>query len=162
MKIIQIITISILSGIIASVPAFSQSAETSPVSLQEALELAAEEEKKILIDVYAEWCPYCQSMHSEVYKDDEVLDAISAHFIWVKINVESDDPVRFQGHEMTEAEFAQALENQSVPTTYFMNDEGAILGLQPGYIEADMFSMLLRFVGSDAFLTQTFQEYQER
>jgi thioredoxin-related protein len=131
-----------------------------PISLEEALKLAPESDKKILIDVYAEWCPYCQRMHSEVYKNDDVIKAIADHYIWVKINVESDQIVNYHGNEMTEAQFARALENESVPTTYFLNQEGSILGSQPGFIEADMFSSLLKFVGSDEYLVQTFQEYQ--
>jgi len=132
----------------------------APISLEDALKLAPESDKKILVDVYAEWCPYCQRMHSEVYKNDDVIKAISDHYIWVKINVESDEMVNYHGNEMTESQFARALENKSVPTTYFLNKEGSILGSQPGFIEADMFSSLLKFVGSDEYLIQTFQEYQ--
>lgn len=121
--------------------------------------MAALNEKKILIDVYASWCPYCQRMHSDVYTDDSVLEAISEYFIWVKIDIESDRKVNYHGNEMTEAEFANALENESIPTTYFLNHEGAIIGVQPGFIEEDTFSKLLNFVGSDAFMSQTFQEY---
>lgn len=140
----------------------AQSNEPEPVSMAQALELAAESDKKILIDVYAAWCPYCQRMHSNVYKDDEVLTAIGDHFVWVKINVESDNKVNFNGTEMTEAQFARALDNENVPTTYFMDRQGAIIGAQPGFIEADMFATLLNFVGSDAYLSQTFQEFQNR
>jgi thioredoxin-related protein len=135
---------------------------TAPVSLEQALKLASENDKKILIDVYAEWCPYCQRMQSQVYKDSTVLQAISDHFIWVQINIESESMVNYLGHEMTETQFARALENESVPTTYFLNNEGSILGKQPGYIESETFSKLLNFVGSDAFLTQSFQEFMER
>lgn len=137
-------------------------AETEPVSLEKALQLAPENGKKILVDVYAAWCPYCQRMHSDVYTDEKVLQAISDHFIWVKINVESDDKVNYLGNEMTEAEFAQALENRNIPTTYFLNDEGAIIGVQPGFLNDDIFSNLLNFVGSDAFLSQTFDEYMNQ
>ncbi len=146
-----------------STQSVAQEAENSPepISLEEALKLAPESDKKILVDVYAEWCPYCQRMHSEVYKDSSVLEAIAEHYIWVKINVESEEMVNYHGNEMTEAQFARALENRSVPTTYFLNQEGSILGSQPGFIEAEMFSNLLNFVGSDQFLVQTFQEYQE-
>lgn len=136
--------------------------EIIPVTLEEALNEAAREGKKILIDVYAEWCPFCQRMHSDVYTSEEVLEAISDHYIWVKINVESPSPVSYFGSEMTEAQFASALENESVPTTYFLNSEGAIIGSQPGFIEADVFAALLKFVGSDAYLEQSFQEYTGR
>ena len=133
-----------------------------PVSLSEALSAAARDGKKILIDVYAEWCPYCQRMHSSVYTSEEVLEVISEYFIWVIINVESPSRVNYYGTEMTEAQFASALENESVPTTYFLNSEGAIIGSQPGFIEADLFARLLEFVGSDAYLEQSFQEYTGR
>ena len=131
-----------------------------PVELEEALKLASETGKKILVDVFAEWCPYCQRMHSDVYTDENVLEAITDYYIWVRINVESDEKVDYHGNEMTEAEFASALENRSVPTTYFLDSEGSILGSQPGFIDASMFSSLLNFVGSDEYLNQTFQEYQ--
>jgi thioredoxin-related protein len=135
---------------------------SAPISLEEALNQAAESGKKILIDVYAEWCPYCQRMHSDVYTSEGVLNAISDYFIWVKINVESPSTVSYFGTEMTESQFASALENESVPTTYFLNSEGAVIGSQPGFIEADVFATLLNFVGSDAYLEQSFQEYTGR
>lgn len=137
----------------------AQEVQTEPISLEEALERAPEENKKILLDVYASWCPYCQRMHSEVYTDIAVKQAISEYYLWVKIDVESDEKVKYQGREMTEIEFARALENENIPTTYFMNDEGAIIGVQPGYLEADVFSNILNFVGSDAFMNQSFEEY---
>ena len=136
--------------------------DLAPISLEEALNEAAESGKKILIDVYAEWCPYCQRMHRDVYTSDEVLSAISDYFIWVKINVESPSVVSYFGTEMTESQFASALENESVPTTYFLNSEGAVIGSQPGFIESEIFASLLKFVGSDAYLEQSFQEYSGR
>ncbi len=154
---IFLFTVNLLASIVSA-----QSSNTEPVSLEEALAMAPELDKKILIDVYAAWCPYCQRMHSEVYTDQEVLEAISNHFIWVKINVESDNLVNYRGREMTEAEFASALNNRNIPTTYFLNQNGEILGVQPGYIEEGVFSNLLNFVGSDAYLIQSFDEYLQQ
>ena len=147
--------------LLAFSPAFLLAQESSiqPISLQEALELAPENGKKILVDVFATWCPYCQRMHKEVYPSQGVQRAISDYFIWVKIDVESNEMVNYHGEEMTQAEFAQALENQSVPTVYFLNEEGAIIGSQPGYLKEEVFTNLLNFVGSDAYLDQSFKEY---
>jgi thioredoxin-related protein len=142
--------------------AYAQVPEVEPVSLEQALKIAPDEDRKILVDVYAAWCPYCQRMHSDVYTDDAVLDAISEHFVWVKINVESDEKVNYHGTEMTEAQFARALDYENVPTTYFLNKEGAIVGMQPGYLKEDIFSNLLNFIGSDAYLSQSFDEYLEQ
>lgn len=164
MKYSTLILSFIITAFVACSHADAQNSdiETAPVPLEQALKLASENGKKILIDVYAEWCPFCQRMQSEVYKDSTVIQAISDYFIWVQINIESDNLVNFLGHEMTETQFARALENENVPTTYFLNNEGSIIGKQPGYIESETFSQLLNFVGSEAFLNKTFQEYIER
>jgi thioredoxin-related protein len=156
------ILLMIISSFLLGTNAKAQNATgAEPTTLEQALKLAPETGKKILVDVYATWCPYCKRMHSEVYPSDEVRQAISDHFLLVKIDVEGTEEVNYFGEVMTEAEFARALENQNVPTTYFLNDEGAILGVQPGYLEPDVFSSLLQFVGSDAYLNQTFSEFNQ-
>ncbi len=156
-KSVLIVTLLIITIFVR--PLYAQDVQDGPVSLEEALKRAPQEDKKILLDVYASWCPYCQRMHSDVYTDNAVKEAISDYYLWVQINVESDEIVNYQGNEMTESEFARALDNKNIPTTYFMNDEGAIIGVQPGYLDADVFSNLLNFIGSDAFLSQSFDEY---
>ncbi|MFO7845577.1 MAG: thioredoxin fold domain-containing protein [Balneolaceae bacterium] len=139
---------------------FTQSLE--PTSLETALTSARETGKKVLIDVYAEWCPYCERMHTEIYTENEVITAIDEHYYLVKINIESDEKVNYLGNEMAEKEFAQMLQSTNLPTTYFMNGDGELLGKQPGVIPADVFEDLLYFVGSNAFENLTFDEYRNR
>ncbi len=129
--------------------------------LEEALELAQSTDKKVLIDVYAEWCPYCERMHKNVYTDPEVAEAIEDYYYLVMINIESSDEVNYLGNEMSEREFSQQLNSESLPTTFFMNSSGELLGKQPGLLPADTFYNLLNFVGSDAYLSTTFEEYQQ-
>lgn len=136
-------------------------AGAEPVTLEEAISTAPSLGKKILIDVYVEWCPYCQRMHANTYSSDEVLNTISEHFLWVRINAESDEIVNYHGTELTMSDFARALENRSYPTTYFMNEDGNIIAVQPGYMEAEVFTDLLRFVGTDAFLRMDFESFQK-
>ena len=159
MKKIRILFLISLLSLLGVMTLQAQQQAVVPVSLEDALKLAPEENKKILVDVFATWCPYCQRMHSEVYPSGPVQEAISDYFIWVKIDVESEKMVNYHGEEMTQEEFAGALQNKNVPTVYFLNEEGAILGSQPGYLKEDVFSNLLNFIGSDAYLDQSFQEY---
>lgn len=156
MPVLILLTFFLCEGV------FSQANSLQSYNLKEALEIANENNKKVLIDVYAEWCPYCQEMHSEVYTDSRVIEAIENSFILVKINIESEEMVNYLGTEMSERDFAMALQSTSTPTTYFMEGDGSLLGKQPGKIPAEMFSNLLNFVGSDAYLEQTFDEYRNR
>ena len=128
--------------------------------LEEAIKLASEKDKKVLIDIYADWCPYCGTMHSDTYTDEKVELAIDEHFLLVTVNIESENKLKFNGREFTEREFSGYLSSGSVPSTFFLDSDGEILGMQPGLIPADVFSKLLNFVGSDAFLTQSFDEYR--
>ena len=77
----------------------------------------------------------------------------------IGVRIASACILKYFGEEMTEADFARALDNKNVPTVYFLNEEGSIIGAQPGYLEEDVFANLLNFVGSDAYLNQSFQEY---
>ncbi|HMB99021.1 MAG TPA: thioredoxin fold domain-containing protein [Balneolaceae bacterium] len=132
------------------------------MELEEAMETAKLEDKKVLLDVFAVWCPYCRKMHNDVYPNESVSEAVNDHFILVHIDIESQEKVTFLDKNITQAQFANALRSQSTPTTYFMNHDGEILGHQPGLLSADVFESLLRYVGSDAYLDQSFEEYSDQ
>jgi len=132
------------------------------MELDQALETAKKENKKVLLDVFAVWCQYCREMHDNVYPKKNVANAMSKYFILVHIDIESDEKVTFLDKTITQAQFATALRSQSTPTTYFMNPNGEILGHQPGLLSADVFSSLLHFVGSDSYLEQSFEEFSEQ
>lgn len=132
----------------------------NPTDLDRAIEYAGQNDKKILIDVYAEWCPYCEKMHNEVYTESAVIEAVNQYYYLVKINIESEEIVNYLGREMTEREFSAMLNSSSLPTTFFMNGEGEILGMQPGLLPADIFEDLLHFVGSNAFQSTSFDEFR--
>src|SRR5690625_5244485 len=98
-------------------------------------------------------------MHSTVYPSEVVQNAMDEYFYLLNIDNEWEGMINCVREDLTEAKSARALQNESVPTTYFLDDRGAIIGVQPGFLEPEVFSTLLNFVGSDAFRSQTFQDY---
>jgi thioredoxin-related protein len=160
MKTLKILCLSL--GLVICFSAISIGQSLSPTPLESALLSAKESGKKVLIDVYAEWCPYCEKMHTEVYTETDVIEAVNEHFYLVKINIESQNEVNFLGNRMTESEFAKMLKSSSLPTTYFMNSSGELLGMQPGLLPADVFEDLLTFVGSDSYQSLSFEEYRNK
>src|SRR6056297_85513 len=160
MKIINITCMALVFTLAATAVGMAQS--LNPTALDNALESAKENGKKVLIDEYAEWCPYCAKMHSEVYTETDVIKAVNEHFYLVKINIESQNEVNYLGNRMTESDFAKMLKSSSLPTTFFMNSDGELLGMQPGLLPADVFEDLLTFVGTDSFESLSFEEYRNR
>ena len=52
----------------------------------EAFELAAKEDKPILLDIGAVWCHWCHVMDRESYEDPSLASVINAHFVPVKVD----------------------------------------------------------------------------
>ena len=49
----------------------------------------------------------------------------------------------------------------SYPSYVFMNEENQILTIVPGYAEAKEFLPILKYFGSNAFLTTTWEKYSK-
>lgn len=145
--------------------AFSSISSTENISwynLKEAQQLAKEDGKKVLIYAEASWCGYCQKMEKEVFPKQEIIDAMAQYYYPVRVDIESDNRIEFNGEVLTESQFARKYRVQGTPTTFFVDQSGKILGAQPGFIEAEIFVNLLTFVGTDAYQSLSFEEYLEQ
>jgi len=131
------------------------------LGMEEAQERAAAEDKKVMVYAEASWCTYCNKMEREVFTDKEVQQVVSTYFFPVKVDIESDHIISYNGREMTEREYAGSMRVAATPTFLFVDGEGNILGGQPGYIPPDVFKALLTYVGSDAFSRVKFDHFYE-
>ena len=129
------------------------------ISLEKAQIEAIKTGKKILIFGYAEWCGYCLKTRKETFPDSTVLASIAKFYIPVQLDAESEREVTFNGKKMPENELARYLKLNSFPIHYFLSSDGEIIGAQPGFIEPFVYSSLLEYVGSDAYINQSFEEF---
>ncbi|HCT54449.1 MAG TPA: hypothetical protein DF712_18545, partial [Balneola sp.] len=72
-------------------------------------------------------------------------------FIPVQINGESEEEIVFNGKTYKSYELARYLRLSSYPTHYFLNSDGEIIGAQPGFLPAEVFSPLMNYVSEDLF-----------
>jgi thioredoxin-related protein len=126
----------------------------------EGVALARQENKKILVDVYTDWCGWCKKMDKEVYTNKEVGQTIALHFIAVKLDAESQKGASYGGTRMDEASVASALGATGYPTTVFLDPGAKPITKIAGYMEPKEFVKVLSFIGEDHYKTKSFEEYK--
>ena len=122
--------------------------------------LARQENKKILVDVYTDWCGWCKKMDEEVYSNGAVGQTMASNFIAVKLNAESQKGVTYDGTSMNEASLASAMGVTGYPTILFLDPAAKPITKISGYMEPKEFTGVLRFIGEDYYKTKSFEEYK--
>lgn len=127
----------------------------------EALLKAEKESKYILVFFYADGCSWCDKMEREVYANEEVKKILSDKFISVKINASSNNKIEVDGEEITEKKLASLFKVTGYPTTWFLEGKDKGIAPLPGYVPAEQFVTVLKYIGEEWYKKITFQEYVE-
>lgn len=126
----------------------------SQLSFNDALTKAKSENKRVIVDVYTDWCGWCRKMDSEAYSNSEVKKIIEDSFIFVKLNAEGSDKVTYNGKEYTEEDLAVYFEASGYPTNVFLEPDGKVIEFKydtvkmknvPGYFKTDEFKKILKY-----------------
>lgn len=68
-------------------------------NIERAMELNKKAPKPILIDVYADWCSWCNYMLKTTFSNTGIANYINKHFYPIRFNSSSLDTVEFEGRE---------------------------------------------------------------
>lgn len=106
-------------------------------NLQRARQEAAQSNRLVLIHFWAPWCTACRKMDRDIFSRPDVIAAIEANYIPVKLNVEQC-PVD-----------ARQLGITLLPTEVIMTPQGRLIDKRPGYIAPPAYvARLTGFVAS--------------
>lgn len=89
-------------------------------SLDEALATAQSDNKPVMIDFYADWCPPCKEMDCKTYSDSELGAFVNDNFVPLKVNVDKSD--LWKVHEI-----------KYLPTVLFLSPDGTEIGEHKDY-----------------------------
>lgn len=150
---------------------YSQAQGVKWISFEEAVERSKDEPKKLLIDIYTDWCGWCKKMDREAYSNEKLASYINENFYPVKFNAEQKESIDFDGHTFEFKsqgrrgvhELAAALTQNklSYPTTVFMDEKLRIIQPIPGYMDAKALDPIVKYIGSDVFKDTPWKEFQE-
>lgn len=149
------------------------------MTMNEALEAQKVNPKKIIMDVYTDWCGPCKLMDRNTFGNAKVAAFINENYYPVKFNAEGTEVVNFQGFEYTNPNyvegrrgrnathfFADALRLRGYPSIVFFEEDGTLIQALPGYKSPKRIEIYLRMIANDDYKQLTTKEaweaYQEQ
>lgn len=149
------------------------------ISLNKALELQKENPKKIMMDVYTNWCGPCKMLDKYTFQNKDVVAYVNEHYYAVKFNGEGDEIINFKGNVFNNPnykaskanrrnsshQFADFMRIQAYPTIAFLNEEANFIIPLTGYYKPRELEFYLKLLVKDQhtkFTTQKeFDDYQK-
>lgn len=92
------------------------------------------EKKKIFLHFYADWCTYCAEMERTTFKNPAVIATLNRTFIPIRVNSDR------------EKEIAALFRVKGLPDSWFLAENGEVIGHRPGYITAEQLMGILNVV----------------
>lgn len=127
---------------------------------EKALEKAKQNDKKVIVDVYTDWCGWCVKMDKETYGNKEVKELVKDYFVFVKLDAEGSGKIKYSGKEYTEADLAAYFEATGYPTTVFLEPDGKVIEYKydnyvmknlPGYFKTKDFIKMLEYIKDEGY-----------
>ena len=155
---------------VSKVALASEDAKVHWMSFEEALEKSKTEPRKMMIDLYTDWCGWCKRMDKDTFEDDDIADYLNANYYPVKFDAEYKEDIVFNGrtfkfvkngrrgyHELA-AELANG--RLSFPTTVFLDEKQRLIQPLPGYKDPVVFEQIITYFGDDMHKKMPWEKYQ--
>lgn len=118
-------------------------------SYNEGIALGQSEKKKVFISFYADWCTYCRRMDATTFKDPVIVSYLKDNFIPIRVDV------------VREKEIAAKYNINPLPDSWFISQEGDIIGNKPGFMTAEQLRPVLKFIFSESYLKMNYNQFLE-
>jgi thioredoxin-related protein len=108
------------------------------------------ESKKVFLVFNADWCRYCLQMEKETFRNPTVIAYVNRNFVPISVNSDKQQDI------------AEKYSVRGLPSTWFISENGDRIGSRPGYIAADEMLKILKYIGSDSYLTMSYKAFVEK
>ncbi len=134
--------------------------KTSFLDLKEDVAHATAANKRLLIYIGQDGCPYCRELMKNNFSQKPIVDYTRKHFDVLALNMWGDAEITdFSGQITTEKQLAQQLKVQFTPTLLFFDENGKVVLRINGYFPPHQFMAALQFVAEHKETSTTFRNY---
>lgn len=143
----------------SSVPPDCEGEKIMWLTWEEALQKQKENPKKIMVDIYTEWCGWCKRMNKSTFEDPKVIRYINENYYAVKFDAEYKEDIVFRertfsyvpkgkrGYHALAAEITRGM--LSYPTTVFLDENLKVIQAIKGYKNARDFEQIATYFGGN-------------
>ena len=125
--------------------------------------------KKVMIDMYTDWCGWCKKMDKTTFADAEVQAYLEEHFYAVKFDAEQKESIHYDSKEFKfvksgrrgvhELAYALLDGKLSYPSIVYLNEEIKRVVISPGFKDSNKFMKELTYLAGEHYKTTKFQDY---
>lgn len=126
------------------------------------VELARKEKKMLVLDIYTDWCHWCKVMDKDTYGHPDIVKYARENLIMAKLNAETDEKFKFRGGSYSGRQLSMMFGVEGFPCTIFMTSEGELITSISGFIPADRFSVILRYLDGNWYEKMKFDEFVKK
>jgi thioredoxin-related protein len=146
------------------------SAQVNWMSWEEMNRAYQENPKKVMVNVYTNWCRWCKKMEMQTFQDPDLSNYLNEHFYCVRFNAESTEMVNFQGevyrfqkadgyHELA----AKILNGRmSYPTFVFLDENLQVIQPIPGFKDPRDFQMITSYFATGHYMKTPWAIYKSK
>tara|TARA_B110000503_G_C7163238_1_gene420652 strand:+ start:3863 stop:4414 length:552 start_codon:yes stop_codon:yes gene_type:complete len=144
------------------------------MSLEEAVIAQKNEPRKIVMDVYTQWCGPCKMMMANTFTNPDVIAYLNEHFYAVKFDAESKEPITFKGHTFENPGFREGVRGRNTPhqlsrelrvnaypTLVYFDEKAEVIAPISGYKSPGQLEMYLKFFAQQFTPGVQQQEWEE-
>ncbi len=151
----------ILTLLFCSIFSLSGQDKINWLTWEEAMEKNKVDGKKIVVDVYTEWCGWCKKMDKATFENPMIVQYINENYHAVKFDAERKKSIVFNEKEYKfirsgrkgyhELAFELLGGRLSYPTVVFLDENSTVIQPIKGYQDSYTFDMIMRYFAEDHF-----------
>ncbi len=144
------LTFTLLTGDVDAVASQTGGGGIQWFSYSEGRQRGEAENKKVFLVFNADWCRYCLQMEKETFQDPTVIAYVNRNFVPISVNSDKEQKI------------AAKYNVRGLPSTWFISETGDTIGSRPGYISSDEMLKILKYIGTDSYLSMSFKTFMEK
>ena len=149
----------------------SADAQIQWLTWEEAQARNKKEPRKIIVDVYTQWCGWCKKMDKATFENPEISKYINQHYYAVKFDAETKTDINFKDRVFKYVRYGSGGYNQladeimfgkfSFPTIVFIDENLNVIQPIPGYQDPQSLDKIMKYFAEDYYKRMPWKKYEE-